>query len=163
MEYPTALGGTLCRIGPDDWHWSDGTPEPRVFDLSPSVRYNFCVRDGAFVEVFLSTAHSERALLGWVLEGVESGEYPQAESTDHTGPLMMTDEGPTRMRVEPGEDPLLGNEPIIHKRAIPRVALVPIAVWDQWAAEHPHGATWSKDDARHIFAKARQLGWKQIA
>jgi hypothetical protein len=36
----TVLNGTLTRRGPNDWQWSDGTPEPRVHDLSPD-RWNF--------------------------------------------------------------------------------------------------------------------------
>ena len=97
--------------------------------------------------------------LGWVLDGTESGKYRQGYSGDHTGPMMITDEGIGRMRIEPGEDPLLGSEPIIRRQAIPRVALVPIAEWDQWADEHPYGATWDMPDQDGILAKARSLGW----
>lgn len=164
MAKITTLGGTLIRHAKNDWRWNDGTPEPRATDLSPSRMYNFRCRTygsgGTYVEVLLSACHRERDVLGWVLAGVEAGKYPQEWSGDHTGPLMMTDDGPTRMHIEPGEDPLLGNEPIIRKRAIPRVALVPVAEWDQWAAEHPYGVQWDTAHEADILGTARKLGWE---
>lgn len=162
MATPSCLGGTLKRIGRDQWHWSDGTPEPRVTDLSPSQHYNFrCCRRGGetHVEVMLSACHRERDVLGWVLDGVATGKYRQDLSGDHTGPRVLTDDGVSRMRIEPGEDPLLGSEPIVRKRAIPKVALVPAVEWDEWAAETPYGATWDTAHEQEIFAKARSLGW----
>jgi len=30
----TVLGGTLFRDESGTWHWADGTPEPRVWDLT---------------------------------------------------------------------------------------------------------------------------------
>ena len=158
----TIFGGTLIRHGQDDWRWSDGTHEPRVYDLSPSAHFNFRCRSysggGTYVEVLLSIAHSERDVLGWVLDGVASGEYRQDLSGDHTGPMHITETGVERMRIEPGEDPLLGNEPIIHRRAIPRVALVPIAEWDSWAKAHPYGATWDVEVQDDLLRIARSLG-----
>ena len=157
----TIFGGTLIRHDKNDWRWSDGTPEPRVTDLSPSAHYNFRCRtySGAtYVEVLLSVAHSERDVLGWVLDGVEAGTCTQDVSGDHSGPIRITDDGVERMRIEPGEDPLLGNEPIIHRRAIPRVALVPIAKWDSWAKAHPYGATWDVDAQDDLLRIARSLG-----
>ena len=96
--------------------WHGGAP---ATDCNPSEHYNFRCRQAGGgkvdVEVLLATAHRERDILGWVLARVESGMYQQAISGDHTGPYMLTDEGLTRMRpVEPDEDPLCGNEPIIH-------------------------------------------------
>ena len=160
----TVFSGGLTRHGHNDWRWSDGSPEPRVTDLSASQVYNFrCRTYGSgetYIEVLLSAAHKERDVLGWVLDGVAAGSYGQDNSLDHTGPLVIGDQGISRMRVEPGEDPLLGNEPIVSMRAIPRVALVPASEWDVWAAENPYGATWSQNDEAAIFDKARQLGWK---
>lgn len=159
----TTLGGTLARRDRNEWQWSDGTPEPRVQDLSPSQHYNFrcCNRGGkTHVEVLLSAAHREKDVLGWVLDGIATGKYRQNTSGDHTGPLMLTDDGAERIHIDPGEDPLLGNEPIVRKRSIPRVALVPVEEWDLWAALHPYGASWSKDDEQEIFAKAASLGWR---
>jgi len=37
----TVLGTTLIRQGPNQWEWCDGTPEPRVRDLTPSMHYHF--------------------------------------------------------------------------------------------------------------------------
>lgn len=42
-EYVTCLDGTLRRVGPNQWVWADGTPEPRVKDMlrndfAPSFR-----------------------------------------------------------------------------------------------------------------------------
>ena len=164
MTRRSVLGGTLIATGANTWEWIDGTPEPRVTDLSPSQHYNFrCLAVGSgetYVEVLLSAAHKERDMLGWVLTGVESGIYLQTPSGDHLGPRVVTDTGMERMRIEPGEDPLHGNEPIIHKRSVPRVALVPISDWDTWSADHPYGATWDSQHQDDIFAKARTLGWR---
>ena len=49
--------------------------------------------DGTYVEVPLGAAHRQSDVLGWVLAGVESGAYRQSVSGDHTGPLVITDEG----------------------------------------------------------------------
>lgn len=160
----SVLQGTLVRIATNQWAWSDGTPEPRVRDISPSSHFNFRCRtygDGiTLVEVPLGAAHRDRPLLGWVLDGVARGRYQQSTSGDHTGPLLITDEGTARMRIEPGEDPLLGHEPIMHTRAIPRVALVPVTEWDAWARETPYGAQWDLDQQQDILARARALGWQ---
>lgn len=160
----TTLGGTLIRHEKDDWRWVSGVAEPRVTDLSPSSVYNFrCRTFGSgttYVEVLLRDCHRERDVLGWVLDGIEAGKYRQEWSGDHTGPLMITEDGPTRMHIEPGEDPLKGNEPIIRKRAIPRVALVPVNEWDAWAADNPYGCQWDKVHEDDILAEARRLGWK---
>jgi len=162
MRPQSVFGGALVRHGKDDWRWSDGTLEPRVSDLSSSSVYNFRCRQchgSTHVEVLLSAAHREKDVLGWVLDGVADGKYRQDWSGDHTGPLMMTEAGPTRMHIEPGEDPLLGSEPIRHKRAIPLVALVPVAEWDAWADQQPYGATWVTAIEAEIFSKAKSLGW----
>lgn len=161
MGILTVFGGLLARTPDGQWTWSDGRPEPRVTDLSWSVVANFrCVTTGGgtYVEVLLSAARREPDLR-WVLDGLEAGRYRQDLSGDHTGPLRLTDEGLSRMRIEPGEDPLAGNEPIVHKRAIPRVALVPVAEWDEWAAGCPYGATWDVADEAGLFARAESLGW----
>ena len=161
----TCLGGTLIRQGRNQWEWSDGTPEPRATDWDPSKHYNFrCRSTGGgkvAVEVLLATAHLERDMLGWVLARVESGMYPQVRSGDHTGPYMLTDEGITRMRIEPDEDPLCGNEPIVHKRAIPLVALVPWEDWEAWALDHPCGALCPPEHSAEFLVKGRSLGWER--
>lgn len=162
MINATVFGGVLNRVAENGWRWADGTDEPRVTDLSASHVYNFrCRTHGGvtYVEVILSAVHREKDVLGWVLRGVESGAYHQASSGDHTGPLVIGDEGVSRMRIEPGEDPLLGHEPIVSQRAIPRVALVPVCEWDRWAKETPYGATWAAEHEPELFAKARSLGW----
>jgi len=162
-DVTSVFGGTLIRATDGAWVWSDGTPEPRVTGLSASHHYNFRCRNSGgttMVEVLLSIAHREKDTLGWVLDGVENGRYPQAASGDHTGPLVMTDDEPSsRMRIDPGEDPLLGSEPIFHERAIPRVALVPIDEWQAWASVAPYGATWDRHEEADILAIARRLGW----
>lgn len=163
----SVLGGRLIRCATDTWQWKDGTPEPRVRDLQPGDQWNFRCRSHAkttYVEVLLGECHRHKESLGWVLAGVEAGKYRQDNSGDHTGPIRATldDEGELhfdRMRIEPGEDPLHGNEPILHSRAIPKVALVPIEDWEQWCLANPLGATWDKTDEAKIFEQARMLGW----
>lgn len=163
----SVLGGRLIRTGRNAWQWSDGEPEPRVRDLRAGDDWNFRCRNYAsttYVEVLLSECHRHKETLGWVLAGVESGRYQQDTSGDHTGPMRITidDDGELqvdRMRIDPGEDPLLGNEPILHTRAIPKVALVPVAEWDDWSNNTPSGASWDREHEDAILAKARSLGW----
>lgn len=160
MSTLTVFGGVLART-PHGWIWSDGTPEPRVSDLSWSAVGNFRCRSSGgttYVEVPLSVCHREPDLR-WVLDAVSAGEYRQDLSGDHVGPRVLTEEGLSRMHVAPGEDPMLGHEPIVRKRAIPRVALVPWSVWERWATEHPYGATWAQADEESLFARAESLGW----
>lgn len=146
----TTLGGTLRRIERDRWEWSDGTPEPRVQDLSGSSHYNFRVQ-GGFVEVPARLAMEEDALI-WVLTGHAEGRFQRALSGDHRGPLVIDTDGAGRAHIHPGTgEPLPGN--------IPRVILVPRAEWDAWSASKPLGATWDKADEPQILAKARSLGW----
>lgn len=167
MTERTALGGTLIGAA-GQWRWSDGTPEPRVVDMSASWLYNFRCQGGC-VEVLLSVAHRDRDTLGWVLARVESGMYQQAGSGDHTGPRIMHlteryEAGDVPGVSEPGigveitrQSVTPAGEPT--KRAIPQVALVPVAEWDMWSAANPVGAKWEKADEPEIFAKARSLGW----
>jgi len=159
----SVLGGTLVRRGRNEWVWSDGTPEPRVRDLSASTYWNFrCRTDGTgrtYVEIPLALAMEESAL-EWALLGFRVGRYQFGCSLDHTGPLVMTDEGLRRSHIEPGTDPLCGNEPLPELPGpIPRVILVPIEEWDRWAEDYPLGAEWDKEDQAAILEKARSLGW----
>lgn len=156
MSTYTTFSGVLIRHAQNDWRWIDGTPEPRVRDSSPSEYYNFRIRSGKWVEVLLRDCHRERDILGWVLAGVESGQYQQSDSGDHRGPLLIDDDGARHMMIEPGEDPLRGNEPIVRRRAIPRVALVPVDDWDKWAADHPYGAQWDMANEQSIIERAKQ-------
>lgn len=175
MTQFTCLGGSLSRVAPNQWQWSDGTPEPRVTDLSPSQQYNFrCRTDGGgktYVEVMLSVAHRERDVLGWVIAGAETGLYPQNFSGDHTGPRVLNiadhyADGDVPGISTPDAALEISRQSVLPdgtptKRAIPRVALVSIAEWDAWARDNPYGATWPKACEPEIFAKARSLGWKE--
>lgn len=161
----TALSGTLIRH-PHGWQWSDGTPASVVTDMTGSWYYNFRCRPG-YVEVPLACAKRESEL-GWVWEGCCSGKYREALSGDHRG-LKVLD---VVERYQDGDIPGI-SEPetqLRHagytradggKRAIPRVALVPIAEWESWSQSAPLGARWNKEDEDAIFAKAESLGWKR--
>jgi len=157
------LDGTLLRQIDGTWAWSDGTPEPRVRDMHAGDTYNYRCRTygsgGTYVEVPLAAARREPDLT-WVWTGVTAGRYGQSCSGDHTGPLQITEESVSRMRIEPGEDPLLGQEPIDHKRAIPGVALVPIAEWDAWSRQTIVGVWWDQSHEAEILAIAGRLGWR---
>lgn len=160
----TTLGGTLVRHGRDEWRWSDGVTERRVRDLSPSREWNFRCRTygggGTYVEVPRGLA-TETPTLAWVLERAREGRYQAGLSGDHTGPLVIDDEGLHRAHIAPGEDPLHGHEPMPEQPGpIPQIVLVPVAEWDEWAADHPVGAEWDIEDQDAILARARELGWE---
>ena len=70
------LGNTLIRRA-DGWHWSDGSPEPRVTDLTLGQCYNFACQQDKLLEVpvFLAEAQPD---LAWV----KDGNYRKAELKD---------------------------------------------------------------------------------
>lgn len=154
-EPTTALQGALVRVGRDCWQWSDGTPEPRVRDLSPSAHYNLRCRPG-LVEVPLRLAMEEDAL-AWVLEGRRAGRYRSGLDGDRTGPRDASTG--RRMHVRPGDDPMKGHvadaDPLPGR--VPEVVLVPTAEWDAWAAEHPVGAEWDQEHEAAILLRAEEL------
>lgn len=157
------FNGTLVRQSRNQWQWSDGTPEPRVTDLSPD-EWNFRCRSfgrgGTLVEVLKGVA-IESESLAWVITGYRSGKYQGGTSGDHTGPLMIDDEGIRRMHIQPGEDPLHGNEPLPESRGpIPAVILVPVTEWDAWVRDNPAGASWDVKNETVILDKASSLGWR---
>lgn len=136
----STLSGTLLRHA-DGWHWSDGTPEPRVHDLRPAGHYNFRIRGrgmgGQFVEVPLGLAR-ENDDLAWVL----GRGYAESWDGDVVGPEDRDPLG----RVAPG------------KRAA-RVLLVPIEQWDHWSDTTIIGAEWDREHEGEILSRARALGW----
>lgn len=154
----TVLDGTLQRQA-DGWVWRDGTPEPRVGDLSPD-QWNFrCRTYGAgqtYVEVLRGVAQESDAL-AWVIEGARAGKYGGGVSGDHTGPMTSAGE---RMHIPPGTDPLLGHEPMTAPGPIPAVILVPIDEWDAWVRAHPAGAAWDVEHETAILERAHALGWR---
>lgn len=158
------LAGTLVRHGRDDWRWSDGTPEPRVEDLSPDEWNLRCRTYGGgetYVEVPRGLAQ-ETASLRWVLAGARDGRYGSGRSGDHTGPLTVDHGGLRRMHVRPGSDPLLGHPADADDELpgpIPTVVLVSITEWDAWVREHPAGAVWDRIHEPDILARAAALGW----
>ena len=161
----SVLGGCLTR-GPGTsgmWLWSDGAAEPRARDLSPSSEYNFRVRShgGAqYVEIRYGIAASHADLRVW-LDGYLAGTYGLGSSGDHSGPRAIRADGSTYLsRINPGDDPHIGHEPILRDRPIPPVILVPISDWDAWAAAHPMGCSWDMSDEDAILARARSLGWE---
>lgn len=159
----TCLDGTLVRQDDGSWRWSDGQPEPRIRDLSPD-EWNFRCRTygggQCFVEVLRGVAQ-ESELLAWVIAGARAGKYGSGKSGDHTGPLVIDERGARRMHIQPGEDPLHGNEPLPESCGpIPAVILVPIAEWDAWVKANPAGASWDVADETSILDRAYALGWR---
>jgi hypothetical protein len=131
--------------------------------LSPD-RWNWRCRthgDGTTYAEVLWGAAMETPALRWIVDRYRAGSYRGATSLDHTGPLMIDGAGKARrMHIEPGTDPLLGNEPLPELPGpIPRVVLVPIADWDRWVADNPAGASWDRTHEPEILDKARALGW----
>lgn len=161
-ERITALSGTLQRHGRDDWRWRDGTPEPRVEDLSPD-EWNFRCRttgERTYAEVLRGIAQETEALT-WVIDRWRAGIYRAGQSGDHTGPLIEEDSGLRRMHIQPGQDPLTGHEPLPESPGpIPAVILVPIEDWDEWVRANPAGAQWLVADEPEILRRAHELGWR---
>ena len=160
----SCLDGTLLRGADGQWCWRDGEPEPRVRDMYAGDGRNYrCTTYGegsTYVEVLLRDARSD-PVLAWVWHGVQAGTYRQQMSGDHTGPLVWDGESLGRMSIEPGEDPLHGNEPIVRKRAIPLVALVPIEEWEAWSRATIIGVWWEQEHEAEILARAESLGWRR--
>jgi hypothetical protein len=159
----TCLDGTLCRRPDGTWRWADGQAEPRVRDLSPDEWGFRCRAYGTgnvYAEVPLGLA-AETDSLAWVVDGWRAGMYRLAQSGDHTGPRIAEAGGCRRLHTQPGEDPMLGCEPMPESRGpIPAVILVPIADWDSWVAAHPAGAAWDAADEPAILDRAYALGWR---
>lgn len=157
------FSGTLIRQSRNQWQWIDGTPESRVTDLSPG-EWNFRCRtygDGVTLVEVMKGAALESEALAWVLTGYRAGKYTGGKCGDHTGPLVIDDAGARRIHIQPGEDPLLGNEPLPESRGpIPAVILVPINEWDAWVHDNPAGATWLTEHETAILDKAFALGWR---
>lgn len=158
----TTLDGTLIRHDDGTWHWRDGTPEPRVSDLTLGRAYNFRCRTygggSTCVEVPISVAR-EQDDLAWVIEGLRANRYETGLDGDRTGPLVIREDGSVgRAHIAPGEDPLNGNEPLPEQPGpIPRVALVPVAEWD---ARPPCGIAWDCANETDILDRAYALGWR---
>jgi len=147
------IGSHIRRLTNDRhsaWAWSDGTPAPQVSDLSASQHFNFRCSSG-HVEVPIATAYHEPELR-WVWSGQCAGIYRESLSGDHTGPKQFV--------LDPEGIKVKATRADGGKRAIPRVALVPIDVWDRWAAQNPIGATWPTEAEEDIMSKARSLGWQ---
>lgn len=143
----SCLGGTLLRHDDGTWHWCDGTPEPRVEDLTISRAYSFRCRTygggGTYVEVPIGMAREEDDL-SWVLDG----RYGTSYDGDRTG-RAIGPKGMGRIHIDPRTDEPLPTPP-------PKVYLVPVEDWD---ARPPCGATWLGEHEADILAIARRLGW----
>ena len=169
----TTLDGTLARLPGGVWTWRDGTPEPRVHDLSHGAQLNLrCRTTGSsrcYVEVPRGLAREEEDM-AWIVDAAREGRYAGGQSGDHTGPRVLValshraDGSIGRAHIRPGEDPLLGAEPLPEIRGpIPSVILVPVEDWDAWDAEHPYGCEWDAADERDILQRAWTLGWRPPA
>lgn len=161
----STLAGTLQRHDDGSWRWSDDTPEPRVHDLSRNGTYNFRVRSYGgpgqrYIEVLRQQAENEPDLQ-WVLAAHAVGSYRLDQSGGHMGPLVIDEDGPRRMAIRPGEDPI-EDETVPDRKGIPipRVILVPMEDWDRWVRTAPPlGAEWDREHEADILSRARALGW----
>jgi hypothetical protein len=135
----TALNGKLVWWGRDTWAWNDGTPAPRVKDITPSWYYNFRIRNYAstsYVEVPMRLAHNDPAL-AWVRG------YCTGQSGDDLGDRLLTAAGRmVHLSARPGG------------KAIRGVYLVPAADWDAWDADTCLGPKWDRTDEAEILARA---------
>lgn len=160
----TALGGTLVRKS-DGWYWRDGQRATDVEDLTAGQFYNFRISRGKFVEVPISIAQRDGEL-EWVWNGYRDQKYREDLSGDHRGERVF------QIDNWYGEGDIPGiSAPEVSvrgvgfvradgsRRAIARVALVPIEEWDACFAEKPLGITWDRDNEPSIFAKAHSLGY----
>lgn len=135
----TALGGALQRR-PDGWYWSDGTREPRVFDIPLS-----------------HFAPNFRCCNGYV-------EIPKGWET-----MFHWDNDPATARAirdliaEAGEESGIFAERIAGLLDDHRVKQpgwrVPIAMWDAVMSE-PVGAGWDGEHEADILSRAESLGWQ---
>ena len=141
----TTLGGALQRY-PDGWRWSDGTPEPRVRDMSLSdVAPNFrcCNRGGiTYVEIPAGWRQARYWPGGRIdTQAAQAIESLLAECGEHA-PIYA--EGLA--------------EALDDHRLTTHGWLVDVAQWDAVMRE-PCGVWWDKAHEAEILARARDGGW----
>lgn len=133
----TCLGGTLRRVGPNQWEWIDGTPEPRVRDLLRNdIAPNFRVIGGRNGDVeiprnwrdYVDDPAIEMAI-EWLIR-------------EHGRPADVFAEGLA--------------EALDSHTVFVRGYRVPVRAWDE-VMNVVTGAMWDLDDEEDILAKAERL------
>jgi hypothetical protein len=122
------MGGLLVRQ-PDGWRWRDGSPEPRVRDLTAAQAFEF-----PRVRSLDPSNDTLTAYVSITREALDEDADLLADVIAFAGPRAIT-VGGARGTVE-----------------------VPEEVWDAWASDRVIGLGWEPSDEAAILARAESLG-----
>lgn len=144
----TCLGGALQRRL-DGWHWSDGTPEPRVHD--ETLRH--------FVPNFRCATYGGGTVVE-IPRGWEKIFAWDGDAATHDAIRGLIQQHGTRGGVfaERLADGVFRDVPGAH-RLTQSGWTVPIERWDE-VMSRVVGCGWDGADQEAILARARELGWK---
>lgn len=138
----TTLGGTLQRY-PGGWRWSDGTPEPRVRDMTyTDIAPNFRC-SGSRVEI----PWNWREARYWPKGRIDTDAALRIDG-------LLKEAGKRAPIYAEGIA-----EAIDDHRVTKHGWTVPIALWDAEMLECC-GCWWDKSAEDEILARARSLGWQ---
>lgn len=124
----SAMGGLLVRQ-PDGWRWRDGSPEPRVRDLTAAQAFEF-----PRVRSVDPTTGAVTPYVAIPREALDEDHDLLAAVIAFAGPRAIApggDRGPVE---------------------------VPEEVWDAWASDRVIGLGWEPSDEAAILARAGSLG-----
>lgn len=124
------MGGLLVRQ-PDGWRWRDGTPEPRIRDLTAAQAFEF-----PRVRSIDPSTDAIAPYVSITREALDEDGDLLADVIAFAGPRAITVGGP-RGTVE-----------------------VPEEVWEAWASDRVIGLGWAPSDEQAILARAESLGAK---
>lgn len=124
----SAMGGLLVRRA-DGWHWRDGSPEPRVRDLTAAQAFEF-----PRVRSIDPTSELLTSYVAISREALDEDPDLLADVIAFAGLRAITAAG-DRGAVE-----------------------VPEEIWDAWASDRVIGLGWEPSDEAAILARAETLG-----
>jgi len=124
----SAMGGLLVRQ-PDGWRWRDGSPEPRVRDLTAAQAFEF-----PRVRSIDPTTGAVAAYVSISRAALDEDADLLADVIAFAGPRAIVVGG--------------------HRGTVE----VPEEVWDVWASDRVIGLGWDPSDEAGILARAESLG-----
>jgi hypothetical protein len=124
----SAIGGLLVRQA-DGWRWRDGSPEPRVRDLTAAQAFEF------------PRVRSIDPATGAVTPYVSITREALDEDADLLGDVIA-----------------FAGSRALHVGGPRGTVEVPEEIWDAWASDRVIGLGWNPSDEADILARAESLG-----